>query len=217
MCPSDRRRTAGSADRNGCAPFERRLEAYLDGDLPGAESERVAHHLADCESCRGELELARSVRLELRSLPSHDAPERLIERVLSAARSEADRSIRSPSRSARAWWPDGWHPAPVAALAAALVAAVALVVPWSGDDGAVPGPGGVETAEVDAATIQQASAEARLALAYVSSVSRRTGVRIRDDVIARRWLGTTARELKSVTVEDPAAESAEEESRRHEI
>jgi predicted anti-sigma-YlaC factor YlaD len=42
-----------------CKSFAELLVAYADGDLSGAEAERVAGHLAECAGCRSELRLLR--------------------------------------------------------------------------------------------------------------------------------------------------------------
>ena len=65
------------------------LEAYLDdsdGDLGGSERSRFEAHIAACDRCARELELARACRDELRALPSFEVPPLAVAGAERAAR-----------------------------------------------------------------------------------------------------------------------------------
>ena len=52
-----------------CRRVEGALEDYTRGELPVADSQRVAAHLSDCESCRGKQEALFVVRCALEAYP----------------------------------------------------------------------------------------------------------------------------------------------------
>ena len=91
-----------------------RLSAFVDGDLPERQAERVRAHVAECAKCRAEVAALESLRQNLASLPapepSGDAWLQLAQRLPAAP---------SRRRSWRRW---------VLAPAFAAVAAVALFV-----------------------------------------------------------------------------------------
>jgi anti-sigma factor RsiW len=134
------------------------LEPYLDGDLPPGEEERLRAHLEGCVSCAAELDLAGAVQRELRSLPLHDCPPEVLEKV----RSAGGQVIAFP-RGQR------FRIAAAAALLAVAVTGGAFFVRHSQRE----------------REVAQATAEARYALAYIGKVSRRTGLELRDDVLRR--------------------------------
>lgn len=218
MCPNDDRREVDSVERSAsCSHFASRLEAFVDGELEASETERWERHLVSCESCRDRLELTRSVKRELGSLPAFDAPEHVLEAVLRAARDETARADAGAAtdRASRVGWWAALRPLPVAAAVATLLAAALWLVP-RGVEEADPRSAAVSPA-TEAVVVERAAAEARWALAYVSTVSRRTGERIRDDLIGRRWIGSTARGLRAVSAEETtASEPGQEVNNRHE-
>lgn len=145
------------------------LEPFLDGDLSPGEEERLQAHLEGCASCAAELKLAGTVQRELRSLPHHDCPPEVLEKV------------RSAGGKVTAFPPGRWFsPERLRVAAAAALLAVAI---GAGAFFARPVHQGPDPEEV-----AQATAEARYALAYIGKVSRRTGLELRDDVL-RRHLG----------------------------
>jgi anti-sigma factor RsiW len=145
------------------------LEPLLDGDLPPREEERLQTHLEGCASCAAELDLAGAVQRELRSLPLHDCPPEVLEKVRSAGGEVV------PFRP----WLSRFRVAAAAALLAVAIGAGAFF--------ARPVRQGPDPEEV-----AQATAEARYALAYIGKVSRQTGLELRDDVL-RRHLGEPER------------------------
>lgn len=139
------------------------LESFLDGDLPPGEAERLRAHLEGCASCAAELDLAGAVQRELRSLPLHDCPPEILEKVRSAGGQVV--AFRPRLRFAAA-----------AALLAVAVTGGAFFVRHSQQE----------------REVAEATAEARYALAYIGKVSRRAGLGLRDDVL-RRHLGEPER------------------------
>jgi anti-sigma factor (TIGR02949 family) len=160
------------------------LEPYVDGDLPRETAERLRVHLETCRSCAGELALAQRIQSELRSLPQLDCPPEILERVRSqgaAVLPFRPRLLGLPLR--------------VAAAAAVLVLTLgggALFVHFQ-----------QQPRQPSAAEIAQATAEARYALAYIGRVSRRTGLDLRDDVLARRLVRPATRSVSLSLGEAP--------------
>jgi anti-sigma factor (TIGR02949 family) len=174
------------------------LEAHLDGDLAGREAAAVAVHLEGCAGCAAELELAASVRRELRALPGLDAPPAVLRQVLRQA-GEARFGWR-PAMTVRPAW---------AALAAAVFAAAVLgaglwLRPAPQEPAAV--------AAADAAAVVQATEEARYALALVAQVGRRTGLTLRQDVLTEHLVDPSVRSLSRVLAPGRRAEPAKDEA-----
>jgi anti-sigma factor RsiW len=84
------------------------LSAYLDDELAPAARREAAAHLAGCAECRAELDEVATARQAIRILPVHSAYRPLLDQAFPAS---------NPRR--RAVW----------ALAAAVAAAIALVLP----------------------------------------------------------------------------------------
>lgn len=141
-----------------------RVEAYVDDDLPPAERARFEAALADDPAWQHEVALARRIQVGLRALPAPPCPPRVL-----AALPHADRPPR-PAPLPRRRWPT-LRPA-LAGLA--LVGMVAL--------SALPGRRPAPPPPVAEAEVEQALADVKWTLAYLSSVSRRTGEAVRRDV-----------------------------------
>jgi hypothetical protein len=79
----------------GCQPFQELLSDLADGELEGLEAASVEGHVAECASCRVELQLLRGVVLNLTAIPEEDVPPVLMSRVMDTVRqpSLADRII----------------------------------------------------------------------------------------------------------------------------
>ena len=166
------------------------LEAYLDGDLAAPRAAAVEAHLEACDRCAAELELAAEVRSGLRALPELDAPEAVVNRVLrQTVLRETDGSHPfGHRRRRRPWGRPAW-----AALAAAAFAAVVVGLGfWPAPS---PPP---EDAAADAAEVARATEEARYALAYVAQVSRRTGLKLRQDLLPEHLVDPSARSLTRI-------------------
>ena len=104
------------------------LAPYVDGSLSSGERAVVDAHLAGCERCRDEVELAGGARAALAGLRG---PVDVPTRVGSAAIEEAGGSRSAQGHPGWYRWIGG------AAVAAAIVLAVAIAVPTltGGDDG----------------------------------------------------------------------------------
>jgi anti-sigma factor RsiW len=99
-------------------PIER-LVAHVDGELPAAEAERVAAHLAACADCAREADLLRRSGDLIERLPGLEPDEDFTRRVVAAARPEARRGTLL-----RLW--------PAAAAAGVLVAVLGARI-WLGE------------------------------------------------------------------------------------
>ncbi len=174
-----------------CTDLLERLEAHVDGDLAAAEVAEVEAHLEDCPACTAEYRLAAVVRRELRALPELAAPPA----ILSEITREVERArFRGPRRMARRGVrPVPGHRRPVwASLAAALFAAVVVAASlWRGP---LTLPGEL-TATADPAVVARATEEARYALAYLTRVNRRAGLKLRDDLFVDRLARPSADSL----------------------
>ncbi len=154
------------------------VEAYLDDDLPADERLLFEQGLADAR-WDAELFMARQIREGLRALPEPVCPPRVTEAVLAQTR-----------RAARASWLERFHTwmqqqfvvlwQPALAMTAVLMIVVSAVLIGRPDTQEPP---------YQPAEVEQALAEIKLALGYVSEASRQTGKVVRDDVIAERVVG----------------------------
>ena len=105
---------------------ERLLAGYVGGELSPGEASLVDRHLASCERCRDEVQLARRARIAVRSLPPLPVPAGLTRSVVERARA---RRFHAP-----AWaWGAG-----VAAAAAAAIVILFVVLAGGGGGAGVP-------------------------------------------------------------------------------
>ena len=124
---------------------EKWLAAYYDGELAGANLEKVEAHLAVCEPCRAELETLVALSALLQESP---APESLT----SSKQFAAQVGLRLPRRQERPAWQRGltvlWYAVPAFILLAwVFTSAVLTQTRWLGlafDLGLWPAPAGLE-------------------------------------------------------------------------
>jgi putative zinc finger protein len=141
-------------------PDELLLTDYVDRSLPEDERRAVAEHLATCEQCRQDVELASRGRGMLASLPVVEAPP-----IGWPSGAEAHRPVAASQSG-----PPRWYRALAGvAAAAALVAAIAVIVPNLGSssrDTAAPAPGstGADAGAEAGKTPEPAAAGGRLVL-----------------------------------------------------
>ena len=158
--------------------MDARVEAYLDDALPADERVRFEQGLADAH-WDAELFLARQIRDGLRALPEPVCPPDVTAAVLAQVRREARASWLERFH---AWMQQQfmvlWQPALAMTVVLMLVVSAALI--------GRPTPPAPAYAEAE---VEQALAEIKLALGYVSEASRQTGKVVRDDVIAERVVG----------------------------
>lgn len=77
------------------------LVAWTDGELPAADAERVAAHVASCPACAREADLLRRTGDLVAGMPRDPAPAGFGDRVVAAARAEsAAPTKRAPRRGA---------------------------------------------------------------------------------------------------------------------
>jgi len=165
-----------SDERNHCEWILDRLDALVDGELPGDECDAVELHCAGCDACARELELASRIRDELRSLEPLQAPRGVVEAAAHAA-GTTTRSNVVPLRRRRV----GGSLRVAAAIAAAVTLIGATV--WLGLRAHAP-----REPEMSEADVRRATAEVELAFGYVDHYSDHAAVIVRDDVIGKRVL-----------------------------
>jgi anti-sigma factor RsiW len=169
-------------DELACAQVQDLLERHLDGELTPEFATRVEGHLARCEACSSDHELATEIREELGRMPQFDAPET----IMTAARLQSS-DATPPPPSSRTRRPVLQRPA-IAALAMAAVAALGVAA-------VLLLPGTTRPPADDAGTIDQASTEAMLAFALIADATRRAEDELMEGVLKERVLGTAVRGL----------------------
>ena len=134
------------------------IEKYLDGELPLAELRHFEMALAK-GPVHEDLQLARRIQVGLHALPQPLCPPHIIESVvLQVQRERYTLSLARIEAWLRPWWGDVLRPALAMGVLTAIVLSAAFL-------GRTPAPQNVSQAEVE-----QALAEAKWALAYVSHV-----------------------------------------------
>ena len=203
-----------------CDEIQERLEAFVDGELEAGTAAAIEAHLAGCEACAAEHSLTEAVRRELRALPELDAPPAVLGRVLSEAGRDRFRPAETrPTRSGRPAWA-AW----AAAAFTAVVLGAAMLLgpsrqPSPPDVGPAPDASLADAMSADAMSpdavaadpeaVARATEEARFALAYVARISRRTGLKLRDDLHDHVTIPTVRSLSRSLLVqpEPPAGEA----------
>jgi anti-sigma factor RsiW len=107
-----------------CKTAQRRVEAYLGGELTEKERARTEQHLASCAECTRALEHAWQLRGTLREKMTPPLPESFHARLMARAREHAGER-RWSDRILR---PFGWIPAMPVGLRAAAVAGVVVAL-----------------------------------------------------------------------------------------
>ncbi len=162
-----------------CTTAQRRLEAYLAGELGGGEHARVEKHLAACAECAPALERARRLHERLGQKATPPLPAGFHARLMARARGRAEQRRRSE----RILRPFGGAPAMAAGLRAAVAAAVIVAFGigaligrdmWRGQEPPEPQP--AQVAEADPVRLYRMdyladAPDGSLADAYVSLVS----------------------------------------------
>ena len=179
--------------------MEERVEAYVDRSLPPHERALFESRLSEDPRWQESVTLSRRIRAELRGLETPPCPDEVVEAALvnvaarrgalrdgrstaalqrGAGRSGSMASDRHPiagiGRIGQAWKAAGSYPVWGVVVGILLVAAILVFRPGQNQDAAPP-----RQAEVDAAV-----ADVKWTLAYLDGVSVRTGIVIREQVIA---------------------------------
>ena len=160
-----------------CAEVQDRLDAWIDGDLEPAEAGVLEVHLEGCAGCDEERRLADEIRAELRGLPELDPPDRVIKVV----RDETAQTIAERVRQLM----DAviLRPAPTVATLVVVVVVMLAVLPTR-ESG---------TPQFTDKEVARAAEETKLALAYVSSVTRRAESQVRRKIFEDGAVSTTVR------------------------
>ena len=80
-----------------CRTVERKLNAFLDAELPAAERARVEAHLRECASCRQALDQLRRVAAALAQAPAPPpVPDGFAERLMARAARRAEQASHRP-------------------------------------------------------------------------------------------------------------------------
>jgi mycothiol system anti-sigma-R factor len=78
---AQQRLAAASACGSACADALERLEAYLDGELPGTDVQEIAAHLTACYPCTDRATFEEQLRAIVRRDCVDDAPASLVDRI----------------------------------------------------------------------------------------------------------------------------------------
>lgn len=153
-------------EANTCEQYQDVIEAYLDGELAALERAALEAHMIVCATCAEQLALGRRVRAGLDSLPVLASPPSVAATALAYASSH-------PRPSRRPWWRVNWTPALAGAVALVLLAITGYVGQRS--QPALP--------QYTRAELEQARAEAKWALVFISQLSRKTTDGVRSEVL----------------------------------
>jgi anti-sigma factor RsiW len=74
-----------------CFEVRKRLNAWVDDELPVNEAQGITHHLRQCPACRLEAKGIQQIVASLDELPTIHAPDYLSRRTLSAFRANLDK------------------------------------------------------------------------------------------------------------------------------
>ena len=176
-----------------CESTDALLDAYIDGKLDAPTAERFEAHQATCPACAEALAFARDMGAALAALPMQPCPEPVTRSVY--------REVRTRQR--RAWLQDmrgrvvqGFLPALRPALA---VAAVAVVFWWVRPEN--PPPPAISAAEPTQEEVDEALAQLKWTMGYVSDVGRKAGVMVRHDVIQPHVVAPMQQTVQGVVAE----------------
>ncbi len=81
-----------------CQDIDKRLDAWVDGELSASAVDRLTHHLENCPACRYRAQVLREMVDALDRLPAVPAPSALFRQTLKAYR----RGIHRPGMAE--WW-----------------------------------------------------------------------------------------------------------------
>jgi|GEM_PF-2258885 len=162
-----------------CQWAQERIEAFLEGDLSPEETRQLEQHIAQCNACFEELEMARQVRATLQDIPGEICPDRVVEDVLS--RIEREDSAPEASRGFAGIWRallKGWMPA-AAVLALVFAALFMLKAPPQH----TMQKGDFPAKKVAPEKLARARHELEITFAYIGSVSSQSARRVYADVV----------------------------------
>jgi predicted anti-sigma-YlaC factor YlaD len=159
-----------------CWWIENHIESYLDGDVNPEESEEFERHIKNCERCRRELSLARSILNQIRSLPLQSCPKKVVDEA--ASKVVADELAVEGNRPERlhkvlaSIFTYAKKPVTILLLiGTVLVAAVVVQHQHTFTTGTVETQASVEVSRED---LESAKISSMLALAYLNRYSKHT-------------------------------------------
>lgn len=169
-----------------CADIQNQIEACIDGDLSGEHLAAIDRHISACPACSREMALARRVRTALNALPVPDAPAGVAGRVFAQIRAERHETLQPwLFWQRKSWLRPAWRPLGAVAAAILLIWMGARMAQTPERIGTVSNSAG----DISAEELALAEDQAKWALGYISQVSRRTGLTVRDDIIGGRVAG----------------------------
>jgi len=167
-------------DAERCAEVIESLDALIEGDLDDSEAAAMTAHIDVCAACQRERRLAEELVVELRSMPSFEIPERVMQAVHRVARPSVMRTFLSFFEGAFR------RPLPAIAAVSAVLFLVVVMTPWKSNS--VP--------EYSDQEVLRATDELRLAFAYVGDITRRAELRVKERVFEERVAEQTVRSIK---------------------
>ncbi len=150
-----------------CNDFENLVIDYLENTLPAPLRSQVESHLSECEKCRKQAGQEKLLMEQLIKIPVEPCPDEIIDHVI-----ESISLPRSSFKERILKWLDPGHPWRYGFVSVAGSIVIILIVLFY----YVPGQHRKATQDIafTREEIQQATADARLALAYFSVYSRKT-------------------------------------------
>ncbi|TVM13871.1 hypothetical protein DPQ33_18035 [Oceanidesulfovibrio indonesiensis] len=89
-----------------CRKYQKRLGAYLDGELSERERAAIERHLSVCSSCRASMESMKRLAPIMKQLGPAPIPPYLSSRILAEAYAEAEK----PKTRFMKKWPESFSP-----------------------------------------------------------------------------------------------------------
>ncbi len=166
-------------EKLNCPAVLDRLEAYVDEESSFDDAAAITEHVAGCASCAQELKRADGIAQELRSLPTLQAPEKVARNVRAATAGVWFQRIASFLSIVNA------RPMLSAAVSLTLMAVLVGGALWRHE---------LRPSPTDQA-VARATAEARLALAYVGIASQKAAGDLRTELFRDRLVAPTMRGL----------------------
>ncbi len=165
-------------DTNPANWLDEHLEAFLDGELKAEEAQKFERLLEQDGQSQQSLLWAVNIRDELRAVPTPEPPASLQQNILHAVRKEARANQRNSFFSALGalfTFEPSHVLRPALATLTLLVIATTLLFVLNRPTLPQAEPESISQAEID-----QALAEAKWALGYVSKTGRMTGTSMQD-------------------------------------
>lgn len=144
-----------------CDEYETLITEYLENTASPSQQIQMESHLAECSKCRELAALEKSVMEQLRAIPIVPCPDEVVDRVMESI---SDRGMSLKERIRNWFQPEGQMRYGIASLAGSFVVVMLLLLIY------FPGQKNqtLEVQKYSPEEIQQATVEAKLAIAYFS-------------------------------------------------